>query len=110
MTVHTVIGDAFRGATWVSLHHGGGVGWGEAINGGFGLVLDGTPAADGAIQSMIAWDVTNGLARRAWGGSRGAHRAIERAMASEASLSVTLPAVADERLIDQALREARDSI
>lgn len=106
MSVHTVIGDAFRGATWVSLHNGGGVGWGEAINGGFGLVLDGSAAADAAVQSMIAWDVGNGLARRAWAGNSGARHAIERAMAREPGLAVTLPDMADERLIEQALRKA----
>jgi urocanate hydratase len=103
MAVHNVVGDAFRGATWVSLHNGGGVGWGEAINGGFGLVLDGSEAADRGIQSMIAWDVTNGIARRAWAGSDGAGWAIRRAMELEARLRVTLPEPADESLIRRAL-------
>ena len=77
MAVQNVIGDGFRGATWVSLHNGGGVGWGEVINGGFGMVLDGSAEADTAIREMIAWDVTNGLARRAWARNPGARFAVE---------------------------------
>jgi urocanate hydratase len=107
MAVHNVIGDAFRGATWVSLHNGGGVGWGEVINGGFGLVLDGTAEAERRLSAMIAWDVTNGLARRAWARNPGARFAISRAMAAEERLRVTLPHEAEDGLLDEALRGAR---
>jgi urocanate hydratase len=107
MTVHTVIGDAFRGATWVSLHHGGGVGWGEAINGGFGLVIDGSAESERRIRDMIAWDVDNGLARRAWARHPGAARAVARAMAAEARLRVTLPHDAADDVVDGALDPAR---
>lgn len=104
MAVHNAIGDAFRGATWVSLHNGGGVGWGEAINGGFGLVLEGTEACADRARSMLSWDVANGLARRAWAGNPGARLAIRQAMAEEQGLRVTLPAAADPELIEKALR------
>jgi len=107
MAVHNVIGDAFRGATWVSLHNGGGVGWGEVINGGFGLFVDGSEEADEAIRSMIAWDVTNGLARRAWARNPEAIHAVRRAMDAEGRLRVTLPHDADDRLLDEALEAAR---
>jgi urocanate hydratase len=106
MSVHNVIGDAFRGATWVSLHNGGGVGWGEAMNGGFGLVIDGSADADRRIRDMIAWDVTNGVARRAWAGNDGALRAIARAMEAEPGLRVTLPAEADPDLVRRAIGSA----
>jgi urocanate hydratase len=108
MAIHNVIGDAFRGATWVSLHNGGGVGWGEVINGGFGMVLDGSDEADRAIREMIAWDVTNGLARRAWARNPGARSAIERAMGAEARLRVTLPHEADDQLVSEVLKEAAE--
>jgi urocanate hydratase len=91
MAVHNVIGDSFRGATWVSLHNGGGVGWGEVINGGFGMVLDGSAQADRRIRSMIAWDVTNGLARRAWARNSRAGSAVRASMKRESALVVTLP-------------------
>ncbi len=104
MAVHNVIGDAFRGATWVSLHNGGGVGWGEAINGGFGLVLDGSAGADGRARSMISWDVNNGIARRAWARNEGAEFAIRRAMASDPRMKVTMPVPADDRIVSEALR------
>ncbi|MDX1388708.1 MAG: urocanate hydratase [Acidobacteriota bacterium] len=103
MAVHNVIGDAFRGATWVSLHNGGGVGWGEVINGGFGMVIDGSADSARRIESMIAWDVGNGIARRAWAGNSGAVFATKRAMGSEPRLSVTLPHETDETLVDQAI-------
>jgi urocanate hydratase len=106
MAVHNVIGDAFRGATWVSLHNGGGVGWGEALNGGFGLVIDGSDEAEAAVREVIAWDVNHGVARRAWARNPGARFAIERAMQSESRLKVGLPYEADERLVDEALGEA----
>ena len=103
MAVHNVIGDAFRGATWVSLHNGGGVGWGEAINGGFGLVIDGSEASDRAIRAMIAWDVNNGVARRAWAGNPGSRFAVEQAMHDESRLSIGLPHAASDRVLDEVL-------
>jgi urocanate hydratase len=106
MAVHNVIGDAFRGATWVSLHNGGGVGWGEAINGGFGMVIDGTDAAGGRIKGMIAWDVNNGIARRAWARNEGAEFAIRRAMGADARMRVTMPEHADDAIVNDALRQA----
>jgi urocanate hydratase len=110
MAVHNVIGDAFRGATWVSLHNGGGVGWGEVTNGGFGMVADGTEAADRRIKSMIAWDVTNGLARRAWARNPGARFAVGRAMEAEERLRVTLPSDCDDALVEEALSRPRKSV
>jgi urocanate hydratase len=105
MAVHNVIGDAFRGASWVSLHNGGGVGWGEAINGGFGMVIDGTAAAGRRIRSMMSWDVNNGIARRAWARNAGAEFAIRRAMAADARIKVTMPEHADESIVNEALRK-----
>jgi urocanate hydratase len=107
MAVHNAIGDAFRGATWVSLHNGGGVGWGEAINGGFGIVLDGSADADRRVRSMIAWDVNNGIARRAWARNEGAEFAIRRAMVADARMTVTMPEHADDAVIDDALRQVK---
>ena len=104
MAVHNVIGDAFRGATWVSLHNGGGVGWGEVINGGFGMVIDGSAEADRRIRQMIAWDVTNGLTRRAWARNPGAIWTVDRLMASEPLLSVTTPYQADPQILRNALK------
>jgi urocanate hydratase len=106
MATHNVIGGAFRGATWVSLHNGGGVGWGQAINGGFGLVVDGSEEADRRIAALLGWDVTNGLARRAWARNPGAIHAVRRAMDEHPALAVTLPHGADERLLRDALRDA----
>lgn len=100
MAVHNVIGDAFRGATWVSLHNGGGVGWGEVINGGFGLVIDGSDEADKRLHSMLFWDVNNGVARRAWARNDGALFAIQKAMKHNPGLKVTIPNLTDERLLD----------
>jgi len=91
MAVQNCIGDACRGATWVSLHNGGGVGWGEVINGGFGLVLDGSPDADSRAENMLNWDVSNGVARRSWSGNSNAMQAIQRAMLVDSRLKVTLP-------------------
>ena len=105
MAVQNVIGDSFRGATWVSLHNGGGVGWGEVINGGFGMLLDGTPDADQRLESMLFWDVNNGIARRSWARNPGAMFAIQRAMEAEPRLKVTLPNLADEKLIDKLFSE-----
>jgi len=103
MAVQNVIGDGFRGATWVSLHNGGGVGWGEVINGGFGLVLDGTEEAGRRAAAMLDWDVTNGVARRAWARNDGAIWAARQAMEANEALSVTLPSVADEALVADAV-------
>lgn len=99
MAIHNVIGDAFRGATWVSIHNGGGVGWGEVINGGFGLLLDGSPEAERRLQSMLHWDVNNGVARRAWARNEGAEAAIQRAMEHEPLLTVTTPHRVDAGLL-----------
>ncbi len=100
MAVQNVIGDAFRGATWVSLHNGGGVGWGEVINGGFGLLLDGTKETDRKLRMMLYWDVNNGIARRSWARNKEAIYAIERAMETEPMLKVTVPNIADDGLVD----------
>lgn len=99
MAIHNVIGDSFRGATWVSIHNGGGVGWGEVINGGFGMVLDGSKEAKRRLESMLFWDVNNGIARRNWARNEGAMFAIERAMKSEPSLKVTVPNLVDDKLL-----------
>jgi len=101
MAVQNVIGDAFRGATWVSLHNGGGVGWGEVINGGFGMLLDGSEDASRRLKSMLFWDVNNGIARRSWARNKEALFAIKRAMENEPKLNVTLPNLADDGLIGQ---------
>jgi urocanate hydratase len=99
MAIQNVIGDAFRGATWVSIHNGGGVGWGEVINGGFGMLLDGTEDTDQRLQRMLHWDVNNGIARRSWARNSEADFAIRRAMQSEPLLKVTLPNKADDKII-----------
>jgi urocanate hydratase len=100
MAIQNVIGDSFRGATWVSIHNGGGVGWGEVINGGFGMLLDGSKDADRRLKSMLFWDVNNGISRRSWARNEGALTAIKRAMKETPELKVTLPNLADDRLID----------
>jgi len=99
MAIQNVIGDAFRGATWVSIHNGGGVGWGEVINGGFGMVLDGSADAERRLHGMLAWDVNNGIARRAWAGNSGAEFAASQATERESNLQITLPQHADDSLI-----------
>ena len=104
MAVQNVIGDSFRGATWVSIHNGGGVGWGEVINGGFGMVIDGSDASDRAISEMLLWDVNNGIARRSWARNRGALSAIRREMERTPGLKVTLPNIADPELVRSALK------
>lgn len=104
MAVQNVIGDSFRGATWVSLHNGGGVGWGEVINGGFGMVIDGSGDAERHIKAMLFWDVNNGIARRSWARNEGARHAIEREMQRTPGLKVTLPNIADDTLIEEALK------
>lgn len=103
MAVQNVIGDAFRGATWVSLHNGGGVGWGEVINGGFGMVLDGTGETDEKINMMLGWDVVNGISRRSWARSKSAMSTLERTMNRNPGLKVTVPNIADDKIIDEAL-------
>ncbi len=100
MAIQNVIGDSFRGATWVSIHNGGGVGWGEVINGGFGMVIDGTPEADRRIREMLFWDVNNGIARRSWARNKGAMDAIRREMARTPELKVTLPNLVDDSVLD----------
>jgi urocanate hydratase len=101
MAIQNVIGDSFRGATWVSIHNGGGVGWGEVINGGFGMLLDGSADADSRLRMMLHWDVNNGIARRSWARNEEAVFAIKRAMEQEPRLKVTLPNFADEKLIEK---------
>jgi urocanate hydratase len=104
MAVQNVIGDAFRGATWVSLHNGGGVGWGEVINGGFGMVLDGSKEADNKLGMMLHWDVNNGIARRSWARNKGAMITLEREMKRTPGLKVTVPYIADDKIIDEAVK------
>jgi urocanate hydratase len=104
MAVQNVIGDSFRGASWVSLHNGGGVGWGEVINGGFGMVLDGTPEAEEKLRMMLHWDVNNGIARRSWARNKEALFAVRREMARTPGLKVTLPYIADDEVIDEAIK------
>ena len=100
MAIHNVIGDSFRGATWVSIHNGGGVGWGEVINGGFGMVLDGSIEAERRLKTMLFWDVNNGISRRSWARNDEAIFAIKRAMEAEPMLKVTLPNRVDENLLN----------
>lgn len=100
MAIHNVIGDSFRGATWVSIHNGGGVGWGEVINGGFGMMLDGSADSDRRLKNMLFWDVNNGISRRSWARNEGAVFAIKRAMEVNPNLKVTLPNFADDQLIE----------
>ncbi|MBT6649800.1 MAG: urocanate hydratase, partial [Flavobacteriales bacterium] len=100
MAIQNVIGDSFRGATWVSIHNGGGVGWGEVINGGFGMLLDGSIDADRRLKSMLFWDVNNGISRRSWARNKEANFAIKRAMKMNSDLKVTMPNTADDSLIN----------
>ncbi|WP_028890607.1 urocanate hydratase [Tenacibaculum sp. 47A_GOM-205m] len=100
MAIHNVIGDSFRGATWVSIHNGGGVGWGEVINGGFGMLLDGSKDASRRLKSMLFWDVNNGIARRSWARNNEAIITIQRAMEVEKKLKVTLPNLVDDALLE----------
>jgi len=106
MAIHNVIGDSFRGATWVSIHNGGGVGWGEVINGGFGFLLDGSPEAQARVDAMLHWDVNNGVARRAWARNEGANFATKRAMKANPLLEVTLPNEADSTTVSAAIEAA----
>ena len=100
MAIQNVIGDSFRGATWVSIHNGGGVGWGEVVNGGFGMLIDGSKSASKRLESMLFWDVNNGISRRSWARNEAAVFAIKRAMKSEKKLKVTLPNLVDDALIN----------
>jgi len=109
MAVQNVIGDSFRGATWVSLHNGGGVGWGEVINGGFGMVLDGTEETEKKLTMMLHWDVNNGIARRSWARNKGAMFTLEREMRKTPGLSVTVPYIADDKVVDEAFSDVRRS-
>lgn len=99
MAIQNVIGDSFRGATWVSIHNGGGVGWGEVINGGFGMVLDGSKEASRRLESMLFWDVNNGISRRSWARNEGAIFAIKRAMETQPLLKITIPNIVDESIL-----------
>ena len=101
MAIHNVIGDSFRGATWVSIHNGGGVGWGEVINGGFGMMLDGTKDSERRLKSMLFWDVNNGISRRSWARNKEANFAIKRAMEMEPNLKVTLPNIASDEILNK---------
>ena len=101
MAIQNVIGDSFRGATWVSIHNGGGVGWGEVINGGFGMVLDGSKESEDNLRSMLFWDVNNGISRRSWARNKGSIFEIKRAMKKEPLLKVTIPNMVDEKLIEK---------
>ncbi|QIH33746.1 urocanate hydratase [Sphingobacterium sp. DR205] len=105
MAIHNVIGDSFRGATWVSIHNGGGVGWGEVINGGFGMLLDGSAAADVKLEKMLYFDVNNGIARRAWARNKEANQALDNAMASNSMLLVTRAQLVDDDIIDELFNE-----
>lgn len=105
MAVQNVIGDSFRGATWVSLHNGGGVGWGEVINGGFGMVLDGSTDAGNKLRMMLHWDVNNGIARRSWARNKEAIFTLKREMARTPGLSVTVPFIAEDRIVEEAINE-----
>ena len=100
MAVQNFVGDGFRGATWISLHNGGGVGWGEVLNGGFGMVLDGTDDSDRRLKSMLFWDVNNGIARRSWARNEEAQFAIKREMERSPELKVTLPNIVDDNLLE----------
>ena len=105
MAVHNAIGDSFRGATWVSLHNGGGVGWGEVINGGFGMVLDGTDDTDQKLKKMLYWDVNNGIARRSWARNKGALFTVRKEMERTPDLKVTIPYLADDDIVEQAVNK-----
>ena len=105
MAIQNVIGDSFRGATWVSIHNGGGVGWGEVINGGFGMLLDGSPGAGRRLRSMLHWDVNNGIARRSWARNKGALYAIRKEMEKTPGLRITIPYIANDTFINSLFDE-----
>ena len=104
MSVQNFVGDAMRGATWVSLHNGGGVGWGEVSNGGFGMLIDGSDESERKLQSMLHWDVTNGVARRAWARNQERSNPSQQAMDINDQLRVTLPAIVQESVLDDLLK------
>jgi urocanate hydratase len=104
MAVHNFVGDGFRGATWISLHNGGGVGWGEVMNGGFGMLIDGSADSERRLTSMLHWDVNNGIARRSWARNKGAEWAIARAMEQEPRLKVTVAQHASDDVVREALK------
>ena len=104
MAVQNVIGDSFRGATWVSIHNGGGVGWGEVINGGFGMAIDGSEDSARHIREMLFWDVNNGIARRSWARNKGSMDAIKREMERTPELIVTMPNLVDDDVIEGAVK------
>ena len=101
MAIHNVIGDSFRGATWVSIHNGGGVGWGEVVNGGFGLLLDGSEDAQRRLENMLFFDVNNGIARRSWARNKEALFTVKREMQRSPNLRVTLPHLVDDSIIEE---------
>lgn len=103
MAVQNVIGDSFRGATWVSLHNGGGVGWGEVINGGFGMLLDGTSETEYKLKMMLHWDVNNGIARRSWARNKEALITLKREIERTPELNIIIPYIADDKIIDEAI-------
>lgn len=105
MAIQNVIGDSFRGATWVSIHNGGGVGWGEVINGGFGMVLDGSEEADKKLKLMLFWDVNNGISRRSWARNENAMFAAQREMSRTPELHITMPNIADDNLVESVLKD-----
>jgi len=107
MAVHNVIGDSFRGATWVSLHNGGGVGWGEVMNGGFGMVLDGSADSERRLKSMLFWDVNNGIARRSWARNKEAIFTAKRAMAQHPDLKITIPNIASDTVVADAIVQSK---
>jgi len=110
MAIHNFVGDSFRGATWTSIHNGGGVGWGEVINGGFGMYIDGSPESESSIHSMISWDVMNGLARRSWARNIGAISTVKEARQLDPKLVVTIPNLVDEQLLNNLIESLDDSI
>ena len=110
MAIHNFVGDSFRGATWTSIHNGGGVGWGEVINGGFGMYIDGSPKSESSIHSMISWDVMNGLARRSWARNIGAISTVKEARQLDSKLVVTIPNLVNEQLLNNLTESLDDSI
>ena len=100
MAIQNVIGDGFRGATWISIHNGGGVGWGEVINGGFGMLIDGSKESEDKLKMMLHWDVNNGIARRSWARNKEAIFAIKKEMERTPKLKVTLPHLVNDNILD----------
>tara|TARA_A100001037_G_scaffold297832_1_gene320442 strand:- start:404 stop:1126 length:723 start_codon:yes stop_codon:yes gene_type:complete len=110
MAIHNFVGDSFRGATWTSIHNGGGVGWGEVINGGFGMYIDGSNKSEKAIKSMVSWDVMNGLARRSWARNSGAISTVLDAVESDTNLHITIPNLVDDNMLNLVIERLDDSI